>query len=166
MKDFCEYCGSLLDSNGDHTSDWKTRIMCNGKWKRAKLYNVWGAMKGRCSNPNEYNWRWYGAKGIKVCAEWQKFAGFREWAVNNGYGPNLVIDRIDSGKDYCPENCRWITSTENQPQLKLSEKDVFDILRSKEKGARLAEKYGVHNSVIYNIRTGKRWSELTGVGKN
>ena len=25
----------------------------------------------------------------------------------------ITIDRIDSFKDYCPDNCRWITATEN-----------------------------------------------------
>jgi hypothetical protein len=25
----------------------------------------------------------------------------------------LTIDRIDGNKDYCPENCRWVTLAEN-----------------------------------------------------
>ena len=31
----------------------------------------------------------------------------------NGYQENLTIDRIDSNKNYCPENCRWITREQN-----------------------------------------------------
>ena len=51
-----------------------------------------------------------------VCDEWngeQGFENFSKWALENGYKPNLVIDRIDTRKGYSPDNCRWITPTEN-----------------------------------------------------
>jgi hypothetical protein len=41
------------------------------------------------------------------------FPPFREWALRNGYKDGLSIDRIDSEKNYTPENCRWITVKEN-----------------------------------------------------
>lgn len=80
----------------------------------SKLYWIWSCMKQRCFNPNARAFKWYGAKGIKVCDEWiHDFATFRKWAYDNGYIEGLSIDRIDSKKDYCPENCRWITLSEN-----------------------------------------------------
>ena len=31
----------------------------------------------------------------------------------NGYNDKLTIDRINEEKDYSPENCRWISRSEN-----------------------------------------------------
>lgn len=82
-----------------------------------RIYNEWKGMRRRCSNPNTPKYKFYGGKGIKVCPEWDKsgdgFNSFYNWALSNGYQDDLTIDRIDENKDYCPENCRWITKEEN-----------------------------------------------------
>ena len=69
-------------------------------------------MKQRCYNEKVAKYHLYGAKGIKVCKEWQNFNVFEEWAYNNGYREYLTIDRIDGNKDYTPKNCRWATYKE------------------------------------------------------
>ena len=58
-------------------------------------------------------YRFYGARGIDICPEWEDFAVFREWALSHGYSDELSIDRIDYDGNYCPANCRWITRSEN-----------------------------------------------------
>ncbi len=74
------------------------------------LYNVWMSMRARCRLPSDTNYQRYGARGIRVCPEWQEsFVVFREWANANGYGPGLSIDRIDTLGNYEPSNCRWST---------------------------------------------------------
>lgn len=81
-------------------------------YSRHPLYHVWQNMKNRCSNPSVHNWSNYGGKGIKVCPEWLASSrAFYDWGIANGYKPGLTIDRIDSDKDYSPNNCRFSTKT-------------------------------------------------------
>lgn len=40
-------------------------------------------------------------------------AAFGRWAIANGYSPGLTIDRIDPGRGYWPDNCRWLPLAEN-----------------------------------------------------
>lgn len=47
------------------------------------LYVIWHNMRQRCENPNAKAYRWYGAKGVKVCEEWHDFEGFSNWAHAN-----------------------------------------------------------------------------------
>ena len=82
-------------------------------------------MLTRCYCPNHPEFNIYGGRGITVCSEWNNrekekgmsritkgFIAFRKWAMNNGYADNLTLDRIDNDKGYSPDNCRWVTMTE------------------------------------------------------
>ena len=83
------------------------------------LLGVLNSMKQRCSNENCREYRWYGAKGIKVCDEWKKDSKiFIEWAISKGYKRGLTIDRIDNSKNYCPENCQFISREENLKKIR------------------------------------------------
>ena len=62
-------------------------------------------MMRRCYNEKSVAYKEYGAKGIKVCDEWHDREVFRKWCKENGYVKGLRLNRIDSSKDYCPENC-------------------------------------------------------------
>lgn len=84
---------------------------------KSRLYGIWEGMKQRCYNKNVAAYKYYGAKGIKVCDEWNNFEPFMNWSVSNGYQDNLTIDRKDNDKDYCPENCRWSTISEQHNNM-------------------------------------------------
>ena len=62
-------------------------------------------MMRRCYNENCIAFKGYGGIGIKVCEEWHDREKFIQWCKANGYEKGLRLNRIDSSKDYCPENC-------------------------------------------------------------
>lgn len=132
----------------------------DGKIFRPRLHRVWATMRTRCTNPNNENYRWYGARGISVCAEWRKFAPFRAWAVSNGYQKGMVLDRIDSDGPYSPDNCRWILNEQNHPNRKLTRTDVQAIRASDLPISDLAKIYQVYSSHIVRIQQRQAWKKL------
>ena len=38
--------------------------------RNKRIKNIYYEMKKRCYNPNNKDYKWYGAKGIKICQEW------------------------------------------------------------------------------------------------
>lgn len=83
---------------------------------KTRLYAIFSGMKSRCYNPNDAHYRWYGAKGITICDKWMGENGlqnFFDWSLSHGYNEDLTIDRKDSDKGYSPDNCQWITRSEN-----------------------------------------------------
>lgn len=90
--------------------------------RNEKLYHVYYGMKQRCYNPKNPKYYLYGERGIKICKEWNNdYDVFKLWSVSNGYieNNNLSIDRLDSSKDYCPNNCQWITISENSAKANI-----------------------------------------------
>lgn len=73
-------------------------------------HRSWNALKARCNNPNNNRYYLYGGRGITVCNEWLTFEGFYRDMGNRPIGTS--IDRIDTNGNYCKENCKWSTPSE------------------------------------------------------
>lgn len=93
------------------------------KKERKRLKSIYNGMRLRCYNENNVNYKYYGGKGVTICDEWLlSFENFFDWATNNGYNENLTIDRIDSEKEYSPDNCKWSTKKEQAYNRSMSVK--------------------------------------------
>ncbi len=96
---------------------------------KTRLYSIWKQMRTRCRNKNNPTYRYYGARGISICPEWNDFSIFREWALNNGYSENLTIERVDNNKNYEPNNCTWIPRNQQFKNTRNCKYYVHDGIR-------------------------------------
>jgi hypothetical protein len=76
------------------------------------LYSRWNSMWCRVSPTYKHRDHYY-ERGIGVCDEWKSYSAFKMWAINNGFSPELELDRENNDQGYSPQNCRWVPKLVN-----------------------------------------------------
>jgi hypothetical protein len=118
-----------------------------------KEFSVWKAMKKRCSNPNNSDFPIYGGQGIRVCPRWRE--SFENFFHDMGkVPPGCTLDRIDNDGDYCPENCKWASKTEQSRNRRNSR--FFKYKGETRCIADWANVAGINRSTLYG-RLNKGW---------
>lgn len=146
------------DFTGDKNPNYKTGYASKEGRSKKSPYNSWTNMKSRCNNPKHPKYYRYGGRGIKVCEEFRTASGFIKWALKNGWSAGLSIDRVDNDGDYTPNNCKWISVSENSrkkstTKISLEEAgEIRDRIALGEDEYVLAEEYGVVHGTIWFIK--------------
>lgn len=98
IGDKCHSCGCLnLEAIKTHG------------YSKHKLYNSFYRIIKRCTDKSNKDYKYYGARGIKICDEWRCDPKmFVEYCLENGWKEGLTIDRIDVNGNYEPGNIRFV----------------------------------------------------------
>jgi len=94
----------------------RERMSTKGGESKHSLHQRWYDLNRRCYDPRRKDYKHYGGRGIEVCEEWHKDnpEGFQNFLkdMESTHKPKLEIDRIDNDGNYCKENCKWSTRSE------------------------------------------------------
>lgn len=114
----CQYCGKEFEAQSSNIKHGLKSCGCLRKGNNKthglrshRLYHTWNSMIQRCTNPNHNRYKDYGGRGITGCEEWLDVKNFIEWC-DQTYIEGMTLDRIDNNKGYNPDNCRWVSKSE------------------------------------------------------
>lgn len=128
------------------------------------LHIVWQSMRQRCLDSKHKAYKHYGARGIAICAEWNDFKVFYDWAIGK-WQQGLELDREDNDGNYEPSNCRFITAKENIRNRGWNKLDMADAveIRTVYSGGHITQKelgflFNTSKSNIGNVVRHKTWA--------
>lgn len=154
-------CGAELIKNASQIYKNKECYVCSRKRQTAQggtrrshgacsnssdLYKTYQAryyMIKRCQGKTFKDKKDYFDRGIKVCDRW--IESFENFLFDMGKRPeNTSLDRIDNDKGYFKENCRWVSTKEQNDNKRGC---IYYIYKNEKLTiARWAEKWGITRS--------------------
>ena len=168
----CPYCNEVVKRRAQNGRRDKScgcinpSIQNHGLAKNNKrVHETWTNMKTRCTNPKYKKAHRYSKRGITICKEWYNFKKFLNWAMMNGYGDSLQIDRIDNNKGYSPDNCRFVTPAENarNKECNVVNPEIVVKIRNMCGGGmpqkKIAETFNICRESVSLIVSNKQWVE-------
>lgn len=161
------YCQKHLMRFKKHGDPMFTENQRHGKSKTS-IYDIWHGMKQRCINPNNKDYEKYGGRGITVCDRW--FNSFENFYTDMGDKPfkGAQLDRKENDKGYYKDNCRWVTSKQNNNNrrnpkgrkltpIQIKEmRGIYPLLNMRE----LSEKYNIAQTTVQKIIRYKIWKHI------
>ena len=126
----------------------------NGKGiAHTPTYLSWASMKRRCYDKNFKQYKDYGGRGVTVCDRWLE--SIENFIEDMGERPEgCTLDRIDTDGNYCKENCKWSTKSEQVRNRRAN----FNITIDGE--TKCLEdwciQYGINRSTVYS-RLVRNW---------
>ena len=125
----------------------------------SKIYMVWNRMLSRCYNSKVDRYPRYGGRGIRVCDEWLVFDNFYA-DMGDIPGNGYSIGRIDNNGNYCKDNCRW--ETLSQQQNNTSRSHMIEINGEIMTVKQASDLTGVsYSTLIQRARAGATGDDLT-----
>lgn len=82
---------------------------------RRSLYARWASMRYRCTPAHWAKAPTY--TGVTCDERWATFDGFLAHPPSGNYKPGMALSRFGDTGPYSPENCRWITRSENSREM-------------------------------------------------
>ncbi len=157
-------CGTVVERQSQYLRK-KSRVYARScgcrhgnethKMTDTRPHRTWVAMRHRCSDPKNKDYKNYGARGITVCARWQEsFENF--WAdMAAGYSADLTLDRVDVNGPYTPENCRWATAKQQSNNRRSNV--MLDTPKGRMTTAQAAQVYGLKPVTLYARLNRYKW---------
>ncbi|HEY3500711.1 MAG TPA: hypothetical protein VGK73_38730 [Polyangiaceae bacterium] len=135
----CGRCGSASDlvrnrskpGGYDHlckackAKHWRDKRSTGGATPREagiprRIYFAWRAMVRRCHDSRVAEFRYYGARGIKVCDRWRRSCKAFIEDMGERPSPTHTVERVNNDGNYEPGNCVWATKQEQARNRRTS----------------------------------------------
>ena len=135
----CRKCDNIRKSIQKNDEYGLAEIMPNDKLRESWLGRL-SSIKQRCNNPKSKDYEGYGGRGIKLCERWLNTKNFLKDIITLAHWdePKKQLDREDNDGNYCLENCRMLTVSENCLNRRTSLKNI-EAAKAAEEKRRLEE---------------------------